>query len=451
MLGYEVEELLGRPSHSLWHHTKPDGTPYPGEECKIYASFQDGVVHRVSTELFWRKDGTSFPVEYASTPIVEQDRVAGAVVTFMDITERKRAEEALRRATEQTERANRELEHAIVRANRLAAEAQAANAAKGEFVANMSHEIRTPINGVIGMTGLLLDTDLSPEQLDYAETVRVSAESLLTIVNDILDFSKIEAGKLEVENLPFDLRNTLERWATCSPSALTRRAWSSPRWWSPKYRRVLCGDPGRLRQVLTNLVGNAVKFTERGEVAVGVSLESEDDGTATLRFSVRDTGIGIPADKLDTLFQPFTQADASTTRRFGGTGLGLSISKSLVELFHGQIGATSVPGEGSTFWFTARFEKQAAPSVEGNGGTSSSSRGAALSSVEGARILAADDNATNRKVIAGMLASWGARHNEVAGASRRSRHCGALPRRATPTASPSWTCRCRMWMGRSWG
>ena len=253
-------------------------------------------------------------------------------------------------------------------------------------------------------------------QADYAETVRVSAESLLTIVNDILDFSKIEAGKMEMESLAFDLRNTLEEMSDLLAVQAGKKGLEFTILMEPEVPSRLCGDPGRLRQVLTNLVGNAVKFTERGEVAVGVSLDSEDEKTVTLRFAVRDTGIGIPEAKRESLFHPFTQADASTTRRFGGTGLGLSIAKSLVELFNGQIGAMSVPGEGSTFWFTARFEKQAVAHAVSDSEVQSVLDEPPLASIEGARILAVDDNSTNRKVIAGMLDSWGARHVEAEGA-----------------------------------
>ncbi len=364
-----------------------------------------------------RLDGNPVTVE-ASAANMEFDGRQATQVVFRDLTERKRTEEVLRRAAEHTEATNRELERAVARANQSAEEAQAASIAKSEFVANMSHEIRTPINGVIGMTSLLLDTDLSPLQRDYAETVRVSAESLLTIVNDILDFSKIEAGKLEMEYLGFDLRNALEEMGDLLAMHAQEKGLEFTTLIEPEVPSRLIGDPGRLRQVLTNLVGNAVKFTERGEVAVGVSLESEDDKTAMLRFAVRDTGIGIEEDKLEALFRPFTQADASTTRRFGGTGLGLSISKSLVERFHGQIGATSTPGEGSTFWFTALFEKQAAAIGGDDGGARPAFEGPVPTSIEGVRILAVDDNATNRKVVAGMLASWGARHTETDGAGR---------------------------------
>ena len=393
---YDVDRLAPRPWGEHWTSLKEQGT----------LTFE--TVHRT-------KDGSEFPVEVTASYVDYGGRELDMAFS-RDITKRKETEAALQRAAEQTAAANRELEHAVVRANRLAGEAQAASTAKGEFVANMSHEIRTPINGVIGMTSLLLDTELSPLQMDYAETVRVSAESLLIIVNDILDFSKIEAGKLEMENLAFDLRNTLEEMGDLLAMRAHEKGLEFTTLIEPDVPSRLSGDPGRLRQVLTNLVGNAVKFTERGEIAVGVSLEAEEQETATLRFAVRDTGIGVPADKLEGLFQPFTQADASTTRRFGGTGLGLSISRSLVELFHGQIGGVSSPGEGSTFWFTARFEKQAAAVVEGGGESWSASTEPGYAGVEGARILAVDDNSTNRKVVAGMLDSWGARHVEVEGA-----------------------------------
>jgi two-component system sensor histidine kinase/response regulator len=407
-LGYTREELL---QMNLWDFDS--GTLETWREAwetiKTKGTFTLETSHRA-------KDGRAIPVDVVANYIEYNGKEYNCTVA-RNITARKQAEEALQRAAERTEVANRELEHAVARANQLAAEAQAASAAKGEFVANMSHEIRTPINGVIGMTSLLLETDLNPLQIDYAETVRVSAELLLTIVNDILDFSKIEAGKLEMEDLAFDLRNTLEEMGDLLAMRAHEKGLEFTTLIETDVPSRLCGDPGRLRQVLTNLVGNAVKFTERGEVAVGVSLDSEDDETVKLSFTVRDTGIGIPEDKLEGLFQPFTQADASTTRRFGGTGLGLSISKSLVELFHGQIGGTSILGEGSTFWFTARFEKQAAAAVEGDSEPKAASAGPGFASVEGARILAVDDNATNRKVVAGMLDSWRARHEEVDGAN----------------------------------
>ncbi len=409
---YTPREIVGKDMFELIH---PDYRELI--ERRAGEASTGAVASPVEIEAL-RVDGSPVMVE-ASAAMMEFDGRPATQVVFRDLTERKQTEEVLRRAAEQTEATNRELERAVARANRSAEEAQAASIAKSEFVANMSHEIRTPINGVIGMTSLLLDTDLSPLQRDYAETVGVSAESLLAIVNDILDFSKIEAGKLEMEDLAFDLRNALEEMGDLLAMNAQDKGLEFTTLIEPEVPSRLIGDPGRLRQVLTNLVGNAVKFTERGEVAVGVSLESEDDKTAMLRFAVRDTGIGIEEDKLEALFQPFTQADASTTRRFGGTGLGLSISKSLVERFHGQIGGTSTPGEGSTFWFTALFEKQAAAiaAIGGDGGGAQSAlEGPATTSVEGVRILAVDDNATNRKVVGGMLDSWGTRHTEIDGA-----------------------------------
>ncbi len=348
----------------------------------------------------WRMMGSR-----GQTRFSPQGEFLGHIGLRADITDRERHKKELIQAREAAEAVNRELadsnlqlQEATDRANGLATEAESANRAKSEFLANMSHEIRTPMNGVMGMNGLLLGTDLSAEQRHYANVVDSSAKSLLTVINDILDFSKVEAGKMEIDNVDFNLHVLMGDLAEIMAERIGEKRLEFICAVAPDVSANLRGDPGRLRQVLLNLASNALKFTHQGEVVVRVGLISETDTEVFLRFTVRDTGIGIPVKEQKKLFTSFTQVDASTTRKYGGTGLGLAISKKLVELMGGTIGLESNAGEGSKFWFTIRLTKQLTgmqvdiPKVL----------------LQGARILVVDDNATNREVITAQLQSWGA-------------------------------------------
>ncbi len=393
IIGVPQKELVGRPCTENF---------CPAEEgrCPV---LDLGVDIDNAERSIRRADGSVVPVLKTVARLDIQGREY-LLESFVDISELKNAEKELRRAKEVAESLIGHFEQQTVYAKEMAAQAELANVAKSEFLANMSHEIRTPMNGVIGMTGLLLDTDLDEEQRRYAEIVRGSGESLLGLINDILDFSKIEARKLDLETMDFDLASLLEDFAAAMALQCEDKGLELICHLDPGVPTLLCGDPGRLRQVLNNLVGNAVKFTHAGEVAVRVSPAEERENDVLLRFSVRDTGIGIPPDKLGLVFDKFTQVDASTTRQYGGTGLGLAISKQLAEMMGGEIGVESEEGNGSEFWFTARLCKQAA-------GARAAERVPA--ELTGVRALIVDDNRSSRRSLSVRLASFGMRPSEA--------------------------------------
>lgn len=384
LLGYRAEELMGKNIHDVIHSHLPDGTPVSSEDCPVYKSIRKGHTYQIDRDWFIRKDGSMMPVEFNTAPLMDGGEVRGSVAVFNDISSRLEMEAKLK-------------ESVIV--------AEDASRTKSDFLATMSHEIRTPMNAIIGVAYLTLQTDMSEKQRGYIDKIHHAAKSLLGIINDILDFSKVEAGKLDLENIPFSLEESIDQLDQLMTVKAEEKGVDLLFLVDESIPARLVGDPHRLNQVLVNLTNNALKFTDQGTVTVHVTLQEKSNRKAEVHFSVVDQGIGMSQEQLDGLFRAFTQADSSTTRKYGGTGLGLTISRQLVELMGGEIEVKSQLGRGSTFSFILplqiddRKESQLRTPKRRN----RMSGAEIVADIRGARILLVEDNEVNQMVAIELL------------------------------------------------